>query len=175
MVFCFLFILLFQIPNGISRTKQLINLGECNDDGLYKFLPTLPKDTLIAGHPYDMDCIPFATRRKVYLFYEIAHPFYTTYYSIIKNRTIKLFNAYYGKSIQQIKEFCKEEKIEYIVFDEYRFSEKYLKGNKLYTKPFDKLILNITNSKNFAYYNIPEKNIVYKDQDHKVVKCNLLP
>lgn len=37
----------------------------CRESSLTTYLQTLPKDTVIAGDPVDLNCIPLTTRRPV--------------------------------------------------------------------------------------------------------------
>src|SRR5215475_14374306 len=51
---------------------------------LYEHLRTLPKNSLIAAHPSLADYIPTFTKRKVFINFELSHPWPDKYWPVIK-------------------------------------------------------------------------------------------
>lgn len=111
-----------------------------NQASLYQFLHTTPKSCLIAGHPEFMDSIMTFSQRKVFLSYELSHPFYKQYWSTIKARTYDFFNAYYSENPFEIKKFCRNYNIDYLVVKDRDFIINNQKGTSVYFEPFGKHI-----------------------------------
>lgn len=138
---------------------------------LYRFLQTLPKDVLIAGHPSLMDNVPTFAERKAFITEEASVPYYTNFYPIIKERTYNFFKAYYSDSLKEIYDFCKMHNINYIIVDKKHFSNAYFKGNRFYLNPFNGYIKNlIKNKTTFALMSIPQNKRIFEDNDVFVVK-----
>ncbi|MEW5896868.1 MAG: hypothetical protein AB1668_04200 [Nanoarchaeota archaeon] len=168
-----LFLLIFNFPMVWPSLKSSLDSSDCKENSkLLDFLTTLPKDTLLAGYPYDMDCVPIISKRKVYLNFELAHPLYSKYYELIKSRTNKLFYAYYAKDELAFKSFCEKEKVNYFVFNKAKFSSEYLSKKKFYTNPFNEYIIKLTENKTEFYFNnLSKQDIVFESDNFVVVKC----
>ena len=168
-----LFLLIFYLPITISQLNRSMDNTECKENiQLYEYLSSLPKDITLAGHPYDMDCVPIFSKRKVYLNYELSHPFYSKYYSMIKNRTHKLFYAYYASNHYQLKSFCKKEKVDYFIFNKIRFGDSYLSAKEFYINPFNNYVIKLIENKSEFYFNkIQKEDITFEDNTFIVIEC----
>ena len=157
----------------VHSLSSSLNSTDCEKKTqLFDSLSTLPKDTMIAGHPYDMDCIPIFTKRKVYLNFELSAPFYSKYYDLIKDRTYKLFYVYYTSEEKIFNNFCKLEKVDYFVFNKEKFSNEYLSNKEFYIKPFNNFIIKLLEKeKDFYFKKIPKKRVFFENNQFLVVKC----
>jgi hypothetical protein len=74
----------------------------CGTSGLYRYLSTLPKDTIVAGEPRSMSCIPIAARRPVVISRKLYQPWEREYFAIIRDRMFRTVDALYGPSVAAI-------------------------------------------------------------------------
>ncbi len=119
------------------------------------------KDSLFAGPPVLMDDVMTFGKRKVFVSYKLSHAWVEPYWSKIKKRTFDLFKAYYSTDPEQIREFCNEHKIDYLVIREEDFTPEAFK-KKMYFQPFDKYIKQIANADTkFAILNKDEFPAVF--------------
>jgi hypothetical protein len=106
---------------------------------LYRYLQTLPKDVVIAGHPVDMDNIPLLARRKVLANQELALPYYTGYYAAVRQRLFDMLLAYYADDTRQVHDFVERYGVDYILLNTWRFTPAFLRG-PIYDEPFNSVI-----------------------------------
>ena len=111
---------------------------------LYSFFDSTPVDAVVAGHPEVMDNVMTFSRRKAFVTYKLSHPWIEPYWSVIKQRTYDLFDAYYSNSAEEIRNFCKRNGIGYIVVREEDFSEQKIRQGTVYFQPFGSYIAEIT-------------------------------
>jgi len=148
------------------------NLTLCENQDLYDFISTLPKDAVIAGHPKTMDCIPLYSKRIAFIMSELNLPINKDYYEEVKQRNYDLFTAYYASNLVQIKKFCKENHVSHIVVDKYHFSDQYLNRSTLYHPPFNEHIKAITQNRNFVLNTTRVKySTVFEDDSVYVIAC----
>ncbi len=151
-------------------------LDHAKDKELYNYLLNLPRDILVAGHPDQMDFIPFFAKREVLSSTGLMHPagmgvkFWLKY----KERNFDLFNALYAHNQEEFTEFCKKYKNRciYFIVDKFYFSDKYLINEKLYYEPFNKHIKEITKNRNFFLNNIPDEKKIFEQDNVFVVNCS---
>lgn len=103
---------------------------------LYHFFQTTPKDSYIAGHPDLMDNIMTFSKRKVFVSYELSHPWYGKYWSTVKPWTYDFFNAYYSENAYELKQFCRKYNIDYFVVRESDFTKTDRTEEAIYFEPF---------------------------------------
>jgi hypothetical protein len=111
---------------------------------LYSFFDSIPVDAVVAGHPEVMDNVMTFSRRKAFVTYKLSHPWIEPYWSVIKQRTYDLFDAYYSNNAEEIRNFCKRNGIGYIVVREEDFSEQRIRQGVVYFQPFGSYIAEIT-------------------------------
>lgn len=154
--------------------KDLVNYKNIR---LYQFISTLPKNALIAGHPFEMSEIPLFSKRKVFIQFELSTPFYRNYYEQIKQRTYDFFRLYYSGSFNEIKKVCIEYGIDYVLVKKEHFSRPYIEKNNFYIEPFNLQIRHIieNNIRNgFVLANVSADYKVYEDNDTIIFKVNEL-
>ncbi len=143
--------------------------------GLYDFLATLSRDSLIAGHPKEMDEIPLLCKRKVLVQRELSLPYYRKYYSEISCRTRDFFRLYYSSDKNEAKAICDFYGIDYIVIDKEHFSNAYLEGGFFYHEPFNNFVKKIIFSNRdlgFLFKDIPAGKGLYEDEKFIVIGVN---
>ncbi len=152
--------------------KDLVNYKNIK---LYQFLSTLPKNAVIAGHPFEMSEIPLFSKRKVFIQFELSTPFYKNYYKQVKQRTNDFFKLYYSASFNEIKELCIECGIDYVLVKKEHFSRPYIEKGNFYIKPFNYQVRRIieNNIKNgFVLADIPASYKIYEDKDLIIIKVS---
>lgn len=141
----------------------------------FEYISTLPKDTLIAGPPRQLvDSIPAFSQRKVFLTYELSHPFYDSYWSTIKKRTYDFYSAYYAEKPSEIYKFCQENNIDYLVVNKSLFFKEYFERKNFYFAPFNEYIIDlIKNKQNFVLNNISEENKLFIKDNIFVISTDI--
>jgi hypothetical protein len=106
---------------------------------MLQFLATLPTQSVVAGHPFDMDDVPLMAHRKVLANAETAFPYYLGYYYRIKDRVLDSLQAYYAAQWDTIVSFVQHYGVDAFVVHKERFHP--LAGNdKIFYEPFDTLL-----------------------------------
>lgn len=114
---------------------QLVTLNR-EDREMLGFLATLTKDTLVAGHPMDMDNVPLVTRRKVLANHEMSLPYYLGYYHQIRIRISDMLKAYYTTRWEDVESFINHYGVDSLVIRNEHFRKDFVKG-RLYFEPFN--------------------------------------
>jgi hypothetical protein len=96
---------------------------------LYAALANIPKDALVAGHPYLMDTVPTFAQRRAFATYELAHPWSKGYWAQLEPRLHDLFQAYYAADPQAVVAFCRKYGISFLIVDDRHFTPAFLKGD----------------------------------------------
>jgi len=146
-----------------------------NNVGLYHFLSTLPKESLIAGHPEEVDEIPLIAKRKVFIQFEQSLPYYKTYYKKISQRTTDFFKLYYSRDLQQATLICDFHQIDYVVIKKDHFSPPYIAENVFYTEPFNteiKQLIHKNKKKDFIFSDVEKKHKIYEDSQFFILEAN---
>ena len=159
-----LILLAFFVPKIDSR------LVHCADKGIYNYIKTLPKESLIAGFPTDMNCIAFYSQRKPFIMSELNTALYKDYYQIIRQRNFDFFSAYYSDSKLEIENFCRNNRITHIVVNKEYFDENFLKKERIYYEPFNTHIKNITKDRKDFYLQKPD-NVLFEFGNKMVIGC----
>lgn len=155
---------LFFIPN-INYVPT-----HCEDKEIYDYIKALPKDVLIAGHPWDMNCIALYGQRKPFIMSEANIPYYKDYYTIIRQRNFDFFSAYYSDSKLAVEELCKKEGITHIVTNKEYFDDKFLNKKRVFQEPFNSYIKNITQGKKVFYLQNPD-NVLFESGNKTIISC----
>ncbi len=94
-----------------------------------------PIDSVIAGNPRDIDGVQLYAMRPGYITDETAHPFYTGFWKLVKNRLKVSFRAYYAPNLKAFLHEIGDEKIDYFYFNRSRYNPEVLK-RATYSRPF---------------------------------------
>lgn len=144
------------------------------NSGLYQAISSLPKNTLIAAHPFTADNIPIRTKRSVYICDEMALPYFQGYYKEISRRLTTLFSAYYSPDIDDIYKFCNQEGVTHFLMYQGHFSAEKLHGVHHYREPYnDKIIDDIRTAKGrFAACTPPKNKIKFINKSYILFECS---
>lgn len=167
-----LILLAFYVAKLIITPAKIVY---CADKGIYDFIKALPKDSLIAGYPPDMDCIALFGQRNPFVMSALTTPFYKDFYKAVKQHEIDFFSAYYGDK-REVEKFCEKSGVTHIVVDKSHFDKQFFGQDHYYPEPYEPFdthihIKNITKGKNWFYMQSPE-NVVYKSGNKLIVGCN---
>ncbi len=117
--------------------RELYDYSE--DRALYEAVQTTPPDALFAGFPTQMDNVLTFGQRNVYASFELAHPWSSGYWKLLGPRLNKMLRAYYASEPGEIRRFCAEERVDFLVVDRRHFSPEFMNGTPLF-EPFGSLI-----------------------------------
>ncbi len=138
---------------------------------LYEFLRTTPKTSLMAGHPELMDNVPTFAHRKAFVTYELSHTWFTTFWDLIKKRTFDFFRAYYSDDPEEIRRFCRDNGIDYLLVRDEDFVKKRRESGDVYFQPFGHYVRDLTKAKtHFAALDRNEFPPVYERDGIRVIK-----
>jgi hypothetical protein len=68
----------------------------------FAFIRTLPKDTIVAGHPYDLDHVSLRTRRRALAWDQVAQPFHLGFYRFAKEQVEGELRACYASQWEDV-------------------------------------------------------------------------
>jgi hypothetical protein len=170
-----LFILLINL--NLLKSFEVVDYSKNQKQiRLYNFLKSLPKDSMIAAHPSLARTFPMFSQRKVFVNYELSHPWMEPYWTTIKSRTFNFFNAHYSENLLEVYQFCLNNGIDYLVINKRHFSRKRLEGKRpMYFEPFNSFIATLVkNRKSFALENIPDEDKVFQHGKFFVINRDVL-
>ena len=101
-------------------------------EAVYRFLETLPKDSLVASHPNDADNIPLRSRRSVLASMETSLPLYVGYYQIMAKRLDATLAAFHATDFATVDRLHARYGVDVFVVNRRR----YAPGKSLYFQPF---------------------------------------
>jgi len=143
-------------------------------DGLCEFVATLPVDVLVAGPPRRLDDIMLRSKRSVLTTYKLAHPWFTTYYDIIEERTKDDFRALFADNPGPINALHAKYGVTHIVVEPALY-RRALKRKNLYVQPYNEFIHRqlVSGKKTFLLASPPAESLVYRDDRYMVVELPL--
>lgn len=161
---------------GAARNWHMGIYDYSRHEPLYRFLETVPKTSLIAGHPELMDNIPTFARRKALVTYELSHTWTDKYWEAIKARTFDLFRAYYSDDPEEIRNFGRRYGIDYLIVEDADFSSKLVKSGQIYFEPFKAFIHGLVGPRShFAALDGVSFPVVYSKDGIRVLKIGPAP
>ena len=96
---------------------------------LYQFLQQQPKDITLATLSSEGDFIPSFAQRTVLTAREYSIPYHWDYYGQIRQRTQALIQAQYSPSLEELKRFIQQYKVDLWLLDRSAFTRQYLTQN----------------------------------------------
>ena len=151
-----------HLDSGLTRYEK---------EKLYRFISSLPADSMLCGHPQLMDEVAFFGKRKFFVSKEFCYPVLKNYYYTVEARTKIFFLLYYGRSADYIYSLCKNNSIDYIIVEKKHFEKSYLQHGKFYFEPFNSFIRKyIGNGYNFVLKDVPEELKIYSDEERFIIK-----
>jgi len=120
---------------AVLGTMRLHNQGLCDYSGyrpVYEAVQELPRDVLIAGHPFLMDNVQTFGGRKAFLTYELSHPWSVGLWARQKPMLEEFFGAYYAADPRIVEAFCLEYGVDYMLVQERDFTPGFLKRSRAF-------------------------------------------
>ncbi len=102
---------------------------------LLEHLKELPKDTLIAADPYFSDAISIYSLRKVLVKYELCHPWYGGFRSMMEERARDYFAAMFATSLDDVRAFRDKYGVKYVLYEANLYSKGSVGVDKLFYEP----------------------------------------
>lgn len=121
--------LLATYPLFVDRFPML-KWAKGTDASLYTFLGSQPKDIVIATLSKEGNNIPIFSKRTVLVGQEFANPYQKNYYLELRQRFSDLLHAHYSSNIDDLKNFIKKYKVDYLVLDNDVFTIKYVASSR---------------------------------------------
>jgi hypothetical protein len=116
---------------------------------LYAALARTPKDSLVAGHPFDMDNVLTFARRPVLASFELAHCWHLGYWRQVEPRLRDMLKAYYAADSSELRQLAERWGVSYLVVDRRHFTPAFLNSQPLFA-PYDEFIRRTAASGVFA-------------------------
>ena len=153
-------------PNAIRQGIECTVNLEATTRELCSFLSTLPKNSTIAADPYLSDNISTFSRRKVVVTFELGHPWFKKYATLIRQRTLDFYDAYYSQEAGKLKEFFRKYNIDYLVISRRDFTAESMKNMQYYYEPINTEIRLMLSSRRQLYLsNFPTGKCIYNTPD----------
>lgn len=106
---------------------------------LYAFARTTPPASRFAGLPQDMDNLLTFGQRNVYVSFELAHPWSAGLWRKLKPRLERIAHVYYSSDPDEVRRFCLEEGVDFLVVDRRRFGHEFMAARAMF-EPFGALV-----------------------------------
>jgi hypothetical protein len=88
----------------LGATDEWARGQRCPDGAVRGYLAGTPKDSVIAGDPMDLKCVPGTARRAVVISTQLAPSYEVDYFLQARERMFATLRAYYGSSAGAIAE-----------------------------------------------------------------------
>lgn len=151
----------------LPHDPRLVVLDRADLD-LFRFLEQLPKDALVAGHPWDMDNVPLMARRSVVANGEISHPYYMGFYAYIRPRIADTLRAYYAKDWSEVEAFARQYNVSALVVRRDRFPPP--ERSRLFFEPYESEVRAwLGERKQFALADPPASELCYENSRYRVL------
>lgn len=153
----------------LTRDTQVATVDRVEKEML-AFLETLPKSSLIAGHPNDMNDVPIISKRKVLANQELSLPYHRSYYNKVKERIFDFFKAYYAESWEEIESFVEKYGITALVVNKVHFANGH-KDDRIYFEPFNSFVRELIKGREHFILSSPPREMVCFENDRYMVLC----
>jgi hypothetical protein len=154
----------------ICRVDSQMVALEPIDLELMRFLESLSKGALVAGHPMDMDNVPLLARRKVLSNHELSLPYYLRYYDRVRRRITESFQAYYATRWETVEAFVERYGIDALVVRKEHFQKPFLAG-RIYYEPFNAAVKAQLSGGGRLVLKDPPRNHRCFENDRYIVLC----
>lgn len=153
----------------VMRDSQVVTVDPV-EMRLLAFLRALPKDTLIAGHPWDVNNVPLVSKRKVLVNHELSLPYHTGYYQKIRERLFDVFKAYYSNSWSDVEALVEKYGVNVLVINKDRFSDDFLQ-RRIYFEPFDSFVREFIKGRVGFVLRYPPRDKICFENERYIVLC----
>jgi len=172
-----MFIVISIICNVGAMKKFLRKKYEAYTDDvkMLMYLSTTPTDSVIAAEPFVSDDISVFSKRKVFLKYELSHPWFKNYRKIVEDRAEAFYRAYFTDSLLDLKRFAEKYGINYIICEKKVFTKVGWEEKKLIYQPLNnnlKLKYPFSSEKQYILPRIDKSLRCYEDNMYIVIRCD---
>lgn len=109
------------------------------DKALYAYARTTPRTARFAGHPEQMDNLLTFGQRNVHASFELAHPWSQGYWRTVGPRLERFTRAYWSADAADIRRFCAEEGIDFLVADRRHFAPAFMAARPVF-EPYGEIV-----------------------------------
>ncbi len=143
-------------------------------DELCEFVATLPEGILVAGPPRRLDDIMLRSKRSVLTTYKLAHPWFTTYYALIEERTKDTLRALFATTPDRVNALHTKYGVTHLIVEHNLYRRARRRG-RIYVQPYDDFILSqlIVGRRTFLPARPPAESIVFRDERYMVIELPL--
>jgi hypothetical protein len=158
---------------GVSWAGLTVRI-DSSEHALYRAISRLPRDAVVAAFPSDAsDCIPYLSRRSVFLARETHMPFHIRYTDLMRARAQALFHAYFASDAEALREFRDQQGVTHLLIDRRDF-----KHRPNYFVPFDREIaldFDAGKAGGFAALALAPQLSVFESHDFALLDLRKLP
>jgi hypothetical protein len=140
---------------------------------LFRAIANLPNDAVIAAFPSETsDCIPYLSRRSVFLAWETHMPFHTRYTELMRSRAQALFDAYFTSDPEVLRRFRERQGVTHLLVD-----ARQLASQPGYFAPFNEQIgrnFKAGKANGFAVESLRAKTAIYEAGNYTLLDLSRL-
>jgi hypothetical protein len=131
----------------------------CPDTPVFRYLSTLPKDTVVAGDPIRIDCVPIVSKRPVLMSKKLYQVYDLNVFRFARPRMFAELMAYYGSSRDDVARLHTKYGADVLVVDRDLSKPSYLG-----MAPFKELVARLRRSvRHPAVRRLPSRCIMWRD------------
>ncbi len=165
--------LIFIGASSIRTMNKNLNKSVDQDmENALSFIRTLPKDTLVAAHPFDGDKVPLRTQRSVLGMWETYHPYWVGYYHYIQPRVEAEDKAFYASDWTEVQALHDRFGVKVFLVD----ADRYWSNVSIwFCEPYtgeNMRRVEIGRQKGFALLNPPAGSVIYRSGRVSVVRLS---
>ncbi|AGW15111.1 hypothetical protein [Megalodesulfovibrio gigas] len=112
---------------GAARLEGQGLYDYSRDTALYAAVEGLPKDVMVAGHPFLMDNVLTFGKRKVLVAFELAHPWCVGLWDRLEPRLDAFFAAYYASDAETVRAFAQRFDVDWMVVDTRHYEADFMR------------------------------------------------
>jgi len=167
-------VVLSGLAAGRSIASDLSRVEPAGLEAAYRFLRTLPKDTLVAAHPLDADGIGLRARRSFLASMETSLPYYREYYRYVSERIEAELTACYASRWEDVERLHDRYGADVFLVNRARYRE----GGWRYFAPFEeanRIRFDRGRTAGFVLLDPPAGRVLFSAGDYAVVRLGPSP
>lgn len=170
-LFLIFYLLLFLVDFKILSPDYSMKKVKKNHTPVFNFIEKLPKDVLIAAPIKEADYIPLLSKKSVYISFEVLD-----LTQELRRRAYAFYDAYFATDQNDLKDFCRNENIDYILVNKESFIEK---SHIELVSPYKEYIIDKIRKNNnkkgaFVLEKIDDNKKIYDSNYFYILDCKML-
>jgi hypothetical protein len=167
-----LFLLTYALVQSfiIYKVDPRLVVLDHQDRAMLQFLATLPTQSLVAGHPFDMDNVPLMAHRKVLTNAETAFPYYLGHYNRVKDRVLDSLQTYYAAHWSAVVSFVQRYGVDAFVVHKERL-HPMVSHEKIFYEPFDTVLKEELKDSKYFVLATPPRELRCFENARYIVLC----